>query len=156
MIDCMDLNTDPVKKILKDAGYKYTKQRARVYEVFLKNQDKHLITEEVYNLVAEKDPEMGIATIYRTVQLFHKLGILDQIAFDDNILRYELRLKQEGHRHHHLVCLNCGKVEEFDADDLNELEEEIEREKNFKIIDHTLKFMGYCEDCRHKFEEKAN
>ena len=89
----MDLNTDPVKKILKDAGYKYTKQRARVYEVFLKNQDKHLTTEEVYNLVAEKDPEMGIATIYRTVQLFHKLGILDQIAFDDNILRYELRLK---------------------------------------------------------------
>ena len=108
----MERNIEPVKKILKSSGYKYTKQRAKVYEIFLDNKDKHLTTEEVYNLVAKKDPEMGIATIYRTVQLFHKLGVLDQIAFDDNILRYELRVPNEGHRHHHLVCINCGKVEE--------------------------------------------
>ncbi|MBS5946026.1 MAG: transcriptional repressor, partial [Peptoniphilus harei] len=82
----MDINIDPVKRILKDNGYKYTKQRAKVYEIFLYNKDKHLTTEEVYNLVAKKDPEMGIATIYRTVQLFHKLGILDQSVFDDNII----------------------------------------------------------------------
>lgn len=152
----MERNIEPVKKILKSSGYKYTKQRAKVYEIFLDNKDKHLTTEEVYNLVAKKDPEMGIATIYRTVQLFHKLGVLDQIAFDDNILRYELRVANEGHRHHHLVCINCGKVEEVDIDNLNELEAKIEKDKNFKIVDHTLKFMGYCEDCQHKIEEKAN
>ncbi|MBU5670109.1 transcriptional repressor [Peptoniphilus sp. MSJ-1] len=145
---------DQVKEILKENGYKYTSQRAKVFETFVENSDKHLTTEEVYNLVSKKYPELGIATVYRNVSLFTKLGILDQIIFDDNIVRYELRMPHEGHRHHHLICMNCGKVEEFDVDNLDEVEKEIEEKKNFKIIDHTLKFMGYCEDCQ-KIEEKA-
>jgi Fur family ferric uptake transcriptional regulator len=98
---------------------------------------------------------MGIATVYRTVQLFTKLGILDQIVFDDNIVRYELRIHEHKHRHHHLICLECGKVSEVDVDELDKIEAEIEKNEKFKIVDHTLKFMGYCEDCYRKIEEKG-
>ena len=69
---------------------------------------------------------------------------LVRIAFDDNILRYELRVPSEGHRHHHLVCMNCGKVEEVDIDNLNELEAKIEKEKNFKITGYKICIQFNC------------
>lgn len=151
----MELNTEYIKSVLKSNGYKYTGQRATVYEVFLEHLNSHMTTEEVFKYVEKKDPEIGIATVYRTVQLFHKLGILDQITFDDNITRYEVRASNRGHRHHHLICVNCGKVTEVKIDGLDELEKEIEEQENFKIIDHNLKFIGYCEDCRnHKGDNK--
>ncbi|MET3616672.1 Fur family ferric uptake transcriptional regulator [Peptoniphilus olsenii] len=151
----MDSRTNQVRKILKENGYKYTDQRAKVYEIFLNNRDSHLTTEDIYKLISEIDPSMGIATVYRTVQLFTKLGILDQIIFDDNIVRYELRIHEQGHRHHHLICIECGKVSEVDVDELEQIEAKIEKNEKFKIIDHTLKFMGYCEDCYQKIEEKG-
>ncbi|MDO5715881.1 MAG: Fur family transcriptional regulator [Tissierellia bacterium] len=151
----MELNTDYVKSVLKTNGYKYTNQRAAVYEVFLEHINSHLTTEEVFKYVSEKDPEIGIATVYRTVQLFQKLGILDHITFGDNITRYEVRASNMGHRHHHLICVNCGKVSEVQIDGLDELEKEIEDRDHFKIIDHNLKFIGYCEDCQEN-EEKVN
>lgn len=151
----METRLEEVKQILKENGYKYTDQRAKVYEVFLKNKESHLTTEDVYKLILEIDPTMGIATVYRTVQLFTKLGILDQIVFDDNIVRYELRIHEHKHRHHHLICLECGKVSEVDVDELDKIEAEIEKNEKFKIVDHTLKFMGYCEDCYRKLRRKG-
>lgn len=146
----MNLNSDYVKKVLKEKGFKFTNQRAEIYNVFLKHEGSHLSTEEVYEYVSKEDPEIGIATVYRTLQLFEELDVLYRISFDDGVARYEIKSNESVHRHHHLICLDCGKVIEFKLDLLDGLEDEIQKDEGFKIVDHNLKFYGYCKDCYNK------
>lgn len=139
---------DYIKDVLKKNGHKYTNQRAEIYNVFLNNPGKHLSTEDVYDEILKTNPETGIATVYRTLLLFEQLEILYKISFDDGVVRYEIKSQDSTHRHHHLICLKCSKVIEVKLDLLDDLENKIEKNENFKIIDHNLKFYGYCDDCR--------
>lgn len=136
-----------VKTLLQKGGYKVTKQRQMVYEIFLENPNRHLTTEEVFMETVKRGENIGIATVYRTVQLLEELGLLSSITFDDGLVRYEIKNKEENHTHHHLICNNCHKVMEVDVDLLDSLEEEVEKEFHFHVVDHNLKFYGYCEDC---------
>ena len=136
------------KTQLKDNGYKLTTQRIAVLDVIIKNRGKHLSTEEIYNHVKSKHPNIGIATIYRTLILFNKLNLLHKLNLDDNYNRYELKKSNEDHRHHHIICTKCGKVAEVKGDLLEALEEEILIKNGFLVKDHRVKFYGYCKDCR--------
>lgn len=139
---------DEVKEKFKEKGYKLTTQRRAILDVMIENHDKHLNPEEIYDIVKGKYPELGIATVYRTLQLLEKLNIVYRLNFDDGYNRYELNYSSENHHHHHLICLKCGKVMEFKLDLLETLENEIEGENGFKIVDHNVKFFGYCVDCQ--------
>ena len=98
---------------------------------------------------AEKS-EIGLATVYRSLELLGSLGILLKIEFGDGCSRYELNTTDPNlHRHHHLICMKCHKVIEFDEDKLDELEEEIANKSGFEILNHEVKFFGYCKDCRN-------
>ncbi|WDV44121.1 Fur family transcriptional regulator [Clostridiaceae bacterium M8S5] len=144
-----DKNTYNLSDILKENGYKLTNQRKVIYNVFLDNEHAHLSPEEIYDKVRDKHPEIGIATVYRTLQLLEDLDVLYKVNFDDGCSRYELNQgKDKGHHHHHLICLECGKVTEVELDLLENLEEEIEKSGEFKIVDHILKFYGYCKSCK--------
>lgn len=147
-MDIMDINIDTVKEKFKDEGYKLTTQRRAILNVIVDNHDKHLSSEEIYDIVKTKYPEIGIATVYRTLQLLEKLNIIYRLNFDDGCNRYELNYNSGNHHHHHLICLKCGKVMEVKLDLLENLENEIENENNFKIVDHNVKFFGYCVDCQ--------
>jgi len=144
----MNINIEEVKEILKEEGYKLTTQRQAILDVICENHEKHLNPEEIYDIVKLKYPDIGIATVYRTLQLLEKLNIIYRVNFDDGYNRYELNYASENHHHHHLICLNCGKVIEVKLDLLEALENEIEKEYAFKILDHNLKFFGYCSDCQ--------
>ena len=146
----MDRAENVVKDLLKSRGLKYTNQRVEIYRVFMENRGKHLSCEDVYEIVSKKDGDIGIATVYRTVQLFDELGVLYSISFNDQITRYELKDETDKHYHHHAICLKCGKVIEVEYDLLDALEEKIENKENFKIIDHNLKFYGHRADCQKK------
>lgn len=135
------------ERILQKEGYKLTIQRKDILNAMFENRDEHLSSEDVYEIASKENPELGIATVYRTLQLFEKLDIVYKINFDDGLSRYELNLGTGNHHHHHLICIECGKVSEVKLDLLESLEEEIEREVNFKIIDHDVKFYGYCHEC---------
>lgn len=142
---------EKINQLLRNKGYKLTVQRQVIIDVFLENMDTHLSPEEVYEFVKEKYPEIGLATVYRALQLFEKLGVLYKLNFDDGCSRYELTTGTEGgHHHHHLICVDCGKVIEVKLDLLDNLENEIERDEKFEIIDHNLQFFGYCKDCKSK------
>ena len=133
---------------LYERGYKMTPQRKEILQIFVEHPE-HLSAEDVYSLLHEKESEIGLATVYRALDLLSKLGILVQIDFGDGCARYELNTADPNvHHHHHLICLNCKKVIEFDEDLLDELEEVISRKSGFKIINHEVKFFGYCKDCR--------
>lgn len=146
----MDININAIKEKLKRGGYKLTTQRRAILKVIVDNYDEHLSSDEVYNIVNKEYPELGIATVYRTLQLFEKLNIVYKLNFDDGCSRYELSAGSENHHHHHLICLNCGKVIEVKLDLLESLEEEIESEGQFTIVNHNVKFYGYCSECRDK------
>jgi Fur family transcriptional regulator, ferric uptake regulator len=129
--------------------HKMTPQRRVVLEALLENTDSHLSAEELYVLAKEKDPEIGLATIYRTLDLLEELNILHKMNFGDGRSRYEL-CHLHSHHHHHLVCLNCNQILEVEEDLLQQLEEVIEKELHFRIVDHRVQFFGYCASCDKK------
>lgn len=144
----MEFNIKEAKEILKEEGYKLTTQRQAILHTIYENKEKHLNPEEIYDIVKLKHPDIGIATVYRTLQLLEKLNIIYRVNFDDGYNRYELNYNKGNHHHHHLICLNCGKVIEVKLDLLEILENEVEKEYGFKIVDHNVKFFGYCTDCQ--------
>lgn len=150
-----DVNTTEersIKGILQDKGFKYTQQRQQIYEIFLENTDRHMTTEEVFLETKQAGYNIGIATVYRTVQLLEEIGLITAITFKDGLVRYELRDQDEGHAHHHVICNECNKVIEVDIDLLHPLEDLIENRTGFHILDHHLKFYGYCSDCYPKMK----
>jgi Fur family ferric uptake transcriptional regulator len=133
---------------IQKKGYKYTSQREDVLRILLDNSDSHLSCEEVHGILSREKKDVGIATVYRTLQLFEKLGIVYRINFDDGVSRYELNMGTGDHHHHHLICTECGSVTEVKLDLLEALEEEIEKEEGFLIRDHDVKFYGICKKCK--------
>ncbi len=136
-----------VREKLQKNDYKLTPQREIILQTFTDNTDQHLSAEDVYGLVKAKHPEIGLATIYRTLDLLAELQVLQKLNFGDGRSRYEFNDK-EVHHHHHLICLGCGIVAEFSEDLLEKLEQAISNHNGFKITDHELKFYGYCHDCQ--------
>ncbi|MBS4025997.1 MAG: transcriptional repressor [Clostridia bacterium] len=143
----MDKSLEIIYKKLHENDYKITPQRRVILKVFLDNVEHHLSAEEIYNIVRVTNPEIGLATVYRTLDLLAELEILQKVNFGDGRSRYEFS-DTEVHHHHHLICLKCGEVTEFDDDKLEELEAAIGKKSGFKIIDHQVKFFGYCQKCQ--------
>lgn len=147
------MDTNVYKKTLQDSGYKLTKQRKDILMVMIEHHDKHLSCDEIYRYVTVRNKELGIATVYRTLQLFESLNMVYKINFDDGLSRYELNTGNEDHQHHHLICLECGNVSEVKLDLLESLENEIETTSNFTILNHNVKFYGYCQDCKSRLDK---
>lgn len=143
----MQIDVNKYKAILKKQGYKLTDQRKAILNTIIEHVHEHLSCEEIFNLVSVDYPEIGIATIYRTIQLFENLNIVVKVNFDDGFSRYEIRENSNDHHHHHLICLKCGKVLEVQLDLLESLEHTIETQEGFSISDHNVKFYGYCKEC---------
>lgn len=152
-----EINMDSMKELLKSGGSKLTPQRLSILDVIIEQEGNHLTIEEIYEIVKKNKPQIGVATVYRTIQLFDELGLVTKLDLNDGLYRYEINHEEEMHNHHHLICNNCSKVLEVDGDLLDEVEKKIETEYNFKILDHSLKFFGLCQDCADKKgKEKDN
>ncbi|WP_462420774.1 ferric iron uptake transcriptional regulator [Salinicoccus sp. Marseille-QA3877] len=152
----MEKRIQHIKEALHDARYKLTPQREVTLRVLLENESDHLSAEDVFMKVKDKYPEIGLATVYRTLELLNELKILDKINFGDGVSRYDLRKEGAEHFHHHLVCINCGSVEEIEEDLLGEVEKKVENDFQFKITDHRLTFHGICRTCTSNSENKEN
>lgn len=140
---------DDVEEKLKAKEYKLTSRREHILRVLLENKDKHLSAEEVYNLVKVKAPDVGLATVYRTLELFCDFEIIHGMDFGDGRKRYEFGDSDtNGHHHHHLICLKCGVILEVDEDLLDDLEERVKKEFNFEVQNHQLKIFGHCKNCK--------
>ena len=151
----MSISQEKFKEMLKEKGLKVTNQRLLVLQVLAEHGDEHMTAEDIFELVKEDYPEIGLATIYRTVQLLLDMQLVDRIMLDDGCVRYEIGDfldEQEGHRlhHHHLICTECGSVSAFRDDLLEDLEAYIEKETGFQVTDHELKFYGVCKKCREE------
>lgn len=141
---------ETLKEKIRENKYKFTTQRQDILKVFVESEDNHMSADEVFKAVKAIQPDIGLATVYRTLELFVELGLLKKMDFGDGRARYELHDHTMPHFHHHLICLGCGDIREFQYDMLEPLESVIEAEEGFEVVDHMLKFYGYCKSCRNK------
>lgn len=146
----MEKRIERIKEALHDARYKLTPQREVTVRVLLENESSHLSAEDVFMKVKDKYPEIGLATVYRTLELLNELNVLDKVNFGDGVSRYDLRKEGAQHFHHHLICIHCGSVEEVEEDLLTDVEKIVTRDFDFEIIDHRLTFHGVCRNCKGK------
>jgi Fur family ferric uptake transcriptional regulator len=135
---------------LSERGYKMTPQRKEILKIFVEHSDiHHMSAEDVYGFLRKNESEIGLATVYRALDLLSELGILVQVDFGDGCARYELNTADPTvHHHHHLICLKCKRVIEFEEDLLDYLEYTIAKQSGFQIVNHEVKFFGYCKDCQ--------
>ncbi|HCC32446.1 MAG TPA: transcriptional repressor [Clostridiales bacterium] len=137
-----------IKERLASREHRLTPQREAIVRLFLDRPQDHFSADDVFVRIRRNHPEIGLATVYRTLDLLAELGILRQVDFEAGRSHYELNLPESGHFHHHLICLRCGRIQEFQPDGLEALEAAAARETGFEVVDHSLRFYGYCGDCR--------
>jgi Fur family ferric uptake transcriptional regulator len=134
---------------LKSIGLKATLPRLKILDLFEQSDKRHMTAEEVYRLLTDEGQDIGLATVYRVLTQFEQAGLLIRHHFDSDKAVFELN---QGEHHDHLVCLQCGKVEEFFDAEIERRQQRIAKERGFVIRDHSLQIYADCvkEDCPHR------
>jgi Fur family ferric uptake transcriptional regulator len=134
---------------LKSSGLKATLPRIKILEIFQRSQLRHMSAEDVYKLLLTEGADIGLATVYRVLMQFEQAGILARNHFEGGKSVFELN---EGQHHDHLVCLDCGRVEEFYDPQIEARQRAIALERGFALQEHTLALYAHCtrEGCEHR------
>jgi len=135
--------TTPGERVAADAA------RLRILELFEKSAVRHLSAEDVYRLLMTDGLDVGLATVYRVLTQFESAGLVTRHHFEGGTAVFEL---DEGEHHDHIVCVDCGRVEEFTDDSIEDRQREIASRLGFEISDHSLTLHGHCvrENCPHR------
>jgi len=133
--------TASAPKDLKNAGLKATVPRLKIIAIFESSKVRHLTAEDVYRKLLDEGPDIGLATVYRVLTQFEQAGLLVRHHFDSGKAVFELN---EGHHHDHLVCLRCGRVEEFYDAAIEKRQNAVARERGFEISGHALYLYADC------------
>jgi Fur family ferric uptake transcriptional regulator len=133
-------------KNLKSIGLKATYPRLKILDLFQSSDQRHLTAEDVYRALMNDGMDIGLATVYRVLTQFEQAGLLERHYFESGKAVFEL---QEGGHHDHLVCVQCGRVEEFFDPEIEKRQSAIAKERGFKLREHALYLYGDCmkEDC---------
>jgi Fur family transcriptional regulator, ferric uptake regulator len=134
---------------LKNTGLKATLPRLKILDVFHRGSQRHMTAEDVFRVLLEERSDIGLATVYRVLTQFEQAGILSRRHFESGKAVYELN---EGTHHDHLVCLDCGRVEEFYDPEIEQRQNAVAALKGFEIADHALSLYAHCtkEQCPHR------
>lgn len=144
------------KRIQGHVG-RWTAPREAVLDL-LSRTNEHLSVKEIYTALHDKDPRIGLTTIYRTLDLLNSLGYIHKIVMNDGQARFEFRSDKVIDHHHHLICTRCDRIidySEFEKEELDlikKTEARLSRKYKFQIFDHSIEFFGLCDECRKKTE----
>ena len=135
------------REYLRNNGLLCSEQRDQILDIFLKTE-KHPTINDLYDLVRKKHPQIGLATVYRTMKVICDAGLAIETDFGGNIRRYEHKYK---HQHHgHLICLNCGRIIEVMSPAIEKLQENLAKKHGFRVLRHRLEIFGLCRNCKSK------
>ncbi len=139
----------PTPDELKSMGLKATLPRLKILEVFQVRRQRHMSAEDVYRELLAEHQDIGLATVYRVLTQFEQAGILKRSNFEAGKAVYEL---DEGQHHDHLVCLQCGRVEEFFDAEIERRQQQVAEERGFRLQDHALALYANCTKaaCPHR------
>jgi Fur family ferric uptake transcriptional regulator len=129
-----------------------TKQRQLILEI-IERAGEHLDAEQIYERVRQLSPGISLSTVYRNLQLFTQEGLLVEHQFDGVRRRYEIATRS---RHHHLMCIGCGRIFEFSCPSSDRLKTRITMEKGFKVTDAEVRLVGYCPECQRRLANSAD
>ena len=134
---------------LKNTGLKVTGPRLKILEVFQRGVQRHMTAEDVFRQLLQEDADIGLATVYRVLTQFEQAGLLHRNHFESGKAVYELN---EGQHHDHMVCLDCGRVEEFYDPEIESRQQAVAAAKGFVIADHALSLYAHCTQnpCPHR------
>ena len=134
---------------LKNIGLKATVPRLKILEIFQTSEERHMSAEDVYRILLAEHMDIGLATVYRVLTQFEQAGLLSRNNFESGKAIYELN---EGKHHDHLVCLTCGRVEEFFDPEIEARQREVASSRGFALQEHALSLYGNCtkEACPHR------
>ena len=130
---------------LQKAGLKATLPRLKILKFLEETEHRHMSAEDVYKAMLEQGEEIGLATIYRVLTQFESAGLVTRHHFEGGHSVFEL---DQGHHHDHILCVKCGKVDEFLDETIEERQKKIAKEKGYTITDHSLYIYGVCPDCQ--------
>ena len=142
----MRLTEREVATALRQHNYKLTPQRQVVIQTIISSRD-HLTPAAIYERVHRDHPKIGLVTIYRTLDILARLGLICELHAGNSCRSYTI--SAPGH-HHHLICSNCGMVVDFPGLDLAGVEQSLSRGTGFRIDGYLLEFIGLCRDCQEK------
>ena len=131
---------------LKNAGLKVTIPRVKILQI-LENQinERHLTAEKVYKILLSEHEEIGLATVYRVLTQFEAAGLVTRHHFEGGNSVFEL---STGNHHDHILCMKCGKVDEFTDEFIETRQREIAQKLGYELTDHSLYLYGFCPDCK--------
>jgi Fur family ferric uptake transcriptional regulator len=134
---------------LKSSGLKATLPRIKILEIFQRAAERHMTAEDVFKVLLTDGSDIGLATVYRVLMQFEQAGILSRNHFESGKSVFELN---EGQHHDHLVCVDCGRVEEFFDAQIEQRQREIAVERGFRLQEHSLALYARCTkaDCPHR------
>jgi len=134
------------RKALRSAGLRMTRQRALILEII---RHGHLDADEVYRQAREKQPRFSLSTVYRTLRMLKEQGLVDELHLGEAHHHYEVKPSAE---HHHLVCLGCGKIVEFECKLSQRMKQDLARKQGFEVTGVEINMTGYCSKCRQRRE----
>ena len=129
---------------LKSVGLKSTLPRMRVLDIIRNSESRHLSAEDVFRRLLDKGSDVGLATVYRVLSQLEGAGLLSRNVFDGGKAVFELN---EGGHHDHLICLTCGRVDEFSNESIETLQRQVASEHGYELADHRLALYGQCAAC---------
>ncbi len=135
---------------LKNVGLKATGPRLKVLQIFHASEQRHLTAEDVHRRMIDARSDVGLATVYRVLNQLTEVGILSRNVFELGSAVYELH--QDQH-HDHLICLECGRVDEFSDEVIEERQRSIAASSGYALAQHQLALYGYCPKCRERESE---
>jgi len=135
------------KQDLRDAGLKVTLPRVKILEILEKQaaEDRHLTAEKVYKILLSEDEEIGLATVYRVLTQFEAAGLVTRHHFEGGNSVFELN---KGTHHDHIVCMKCGRVDEFTDEVIEQRQKAIAKQLHYELTDHSLYLYGICQQCQ--------
>lgn len=140
---------DALSELLRRKGFRLTPQREKILDIFYNlPAGEHLSAEELQEHLQSESSDISLATSYRTLKLLASVGVLRELDFAEHHKHYEL-IRNAETPHHHIICLNCGRMEEFESDEVVKVSTELAQARGFQVVDVQLKLYGFC-DCQDK------
>ena len=133
------------KQDLKDAGLKVTIPRMKILEILEQSKTRHMSAEEVYKQLIDEGKDIGMATVYRVLTQFETAGLVARHNFESGHSVFEIN---QGQHHDHIVCIRCGKVDEFFDETIESRQKEVASKAGYQMTDHSLYIYGICKSCQ--------
>ncbi|MDX1444005.1 MAG: ferric iron uptake transcriptional regulator [Gammaproteobacteria bacterium] len=136
---------------LRKAGLKVTLPRMKILEILESSDQRHLSAEDMYKALLDSGEEIGLATVYRVLTQFEDAGLVTRHHFEGGQSMFELN---EGEHHDHILCVKCGRVDEFMDETIEKRQRQIAADAGYEMTDHSLYIYGVCPECRKDLDKK--